>query len=1168
MQIEMLELSIFDRLREWATSTPEAIALLDRNRQTITYSRLYNNIHKFRETLAAAGTSGHRVAVWFENPSEMLIAIIAVSAIATCVPLPSGIPYSEAKQLFKNLDIRILFSNAAVGSPLERVARDLEMSVFRTSRHGDCPDRWLDLTPVGEFDIEPALSSTGNDIALIVQTSGSSGRPKFVPITHKAITAHCHGSANSLALVQTDRCLTFMPLNHIHGLISGAFLPLFVGSSCVLVGPFNRQLFVGWLVEFSPSWLSTSPAIYLDILQELSHRERSLDGHSLRFIRSGSSHLPIALARKLERTFGVPLVEAYGMSETLQITGNPIGQRRLGSVGCSIGPELAIFDANGLPSPPNTTGIIGVRGPSVMSGYLGDSRDNGESFRDGWYLTGDRGWLDESGYLYLEGRAGEAIDKGGETISPAEIEAVLYEHEAVLEALVVGIPHRKLGQDIVSAVVLHSGRQISQLDFKTFMRSRLSPQKVPSCFVVFARLPRNANGKVLRREVEKLICDRAVALLGGEGGPPQGPVEEWVANYFATALNRVEIGREDDFFALGGTSLDAVSFVSEIEGELQEVVHVTPLLERPTVESFARFLSSHYHRSLSRLLGDSPSPQEFGAKREPLVTADFVRFRASLPRLDRDSYVERQQPLQPVFILCSPRTGSTLLRVILGGHPHIFAPPELRLLSYESIADWKQNLSGPFAFYQEGLMRAMMCAFGVDLQQARISIGQYIQQNKPIGEIYADLLQASDRQTFVDKTPHYALDPNVLHRMEALFDRPKYIHLVRNPQAAISSFIQLRLDQLWMYDRLIPCHQLAELVWTESHINILNFLEGIPKDRHIRLHFEDLVRDPVHTLQHVCGFLNQEFQQEMLAFRENPSQRMTDGIISQTRSIGDPYLLDRADIDATKAFDGFNLSGEPQLCERTRSVTECLGYRLPHGALTHTFSSRLLARQRQLTSSWEGYRPHPKSLLVGRNLPAKLQPPRMFFEPCSPPPLFWCMQGFKELENLADRLGPDWPLWGMRSAHLLSKDPIDLRALARDYAAEIVALQPRRPLVLGGNCQGARIIWEIAQELRRSGYDIALLFLMEVNILQHYPGRVALLYGRDSHLNPLRRSPQIERKWQRFYHHHTVDEIACVHGQFFDRPNIEDLTAKLRKRICEAFAARNEPIDLEYFNSR
>ena len=366
--------------------------------------------------------------------------------------------------------------------------------------------------PAGQFRLEGKSAGAAqnggmakaDDVALILHTSGTTSRPKIVPLTQQNVTASARHISVSLNLSADDRCMNIMPLFHIHGLIAAVLSSLGAGASVHCAPGFNALRVFGWLDEIEPSWYTAVPTMHQAILSRANRNADSVERarNNLRLVRSSSSSLPPQVMKELEDTFDVPVVEAYGMTEAAhQMACNPLppAVRKPGSVGIAAGPEVAIMDeseSNLLAI--GQTGEIVIRGPNVTPGYENNPEANASAFTDGWFRTGDQGVMDDEGYISITGRLKEIINRGGEKISPREVDEVLMDHPAVAQAVTFAMLHDKLGEEVAAAVVLREGETAEEGEIREFVSGRVADFKVPRRVLVLDEIPKGATGKLQR----------------------------------------------------------------------------------------------------------------------------------------------------------------------------------------------------------------------------------------------------------------------------------------------------------------------------------------------------------------------------------------------------------------------------------------------------------------------------------------------------------------------------------------------------------------------------------------------------------------------------------------------------------------------------------------------
>jgi acyl-CoA synthetase (AMP-forming)/AMP-acid ligase II len=455
--------------------------------------------------LAAHGIGPNdRVAIVLDNGPEMAAAFLSIAGAATAAPLNPTYRAEEFEFYLTDLRAKLLVVARGKESPAIDVAEKLGVPIARLVAH---PERGA-----GSFDLDfpsgaameaprSARPVTPDDIALVLHTSGTTSRPKIVPLSHRNICASATNIRRTLSLTANDRGLVIMPLFHIHGLIAALTAPLSAGGEVSCSPGFNALKFFGWLAEVRPTWYTGVPTMHQAILLRAANNAEAIAGHRLRFIRSSSSALPPTVIAELERVFGVPVVEAYGMTEAAhQMASNPLppAARKPGTVGPSGGPEIRVVDTSGKTVPRGATGEIVIKGLNVMREYENNPNANADAFYDGWFRTGDQGVMDDDGYVSITGRLKEIINRGGEKISPREVDEIIMEHPAVHQCVTFAMPHDMLGEDVAAAIVLRQGAQASDRELRDFAATRLAAFKVPRKILILTEIPVGATGKLQR----------------------------------------------------------------------------------------------------------------------------------------------------------------------------------------------------------------------------------------------------------------------------------------------------------------------------------------------------------------------------------------------------------------------------------------------------------------------------------------------------------------------------------------------------------------------------------------------------------------------------------------------------------------------------------------------
>lgn len=487
-----------------AVGGASSVAIAAPDAQPLTYAGLRSQVARTVDVLNGYGVGRNdRVAIVLPNGPEMAAAFVATAAGATAAPLNPAYRAEEFEFYLSDLRAKALIVEPGRPSPAPSVAAKLGLRVLE-----------LKPTPglgAGAFELASAPEVRGarppggfaqaEDIALMLHTSGTTSRPKLVPLSQRNIAASARNICATLALAPEDCGLEIMPLFHIHGLMAGLLAPLAAGGRVFCTPGFNALKFFAWMSEARPTWYTAVPTMHQAILARAAPNREVIAANPLRFIRSSSSSMPPQIILGLEATFGAPLVESYGMTEaTHQMASNPLppGRRLPGTVGVAAGPEVAIMGERGSLLPPGQMGEIVIRGESVMHGYENNPEANADAFTEGWFRTGDQGMMDAEGYISITGRLKEIINRGGEKISPREVDEVLMDHLAIQQVVTFAVPHARLGEDVAAAVVLREGAKLTEKEVREFAARRLAEFKVPRKVLFLPEIPKGATGKLQR----------------------------------------------------------------------------------------------------------------------------------------------------------------------------------------------------------------------------------------------------------------------------------------------------------------------------------------------------------------------------------------------------------------------------------------------------------------------------------------------------------------------------------------------------------------------------------------------------------------------------------------------------------------------------------------------
>lgn len=476
----------------------ERLALVVPDGPSLTYADLRRMIEELSDDLGRRGIRrGERVAMAYPNGPEAILVFLAVAGIATACPLNPAYTEAEFRFYLQDTGARFLIVPAADGTNARAA-----FGSSGTLIEADLPDdgRLRVQSRVGQRETS-AGRAKDDDIALVLHTSGTTSRPKRVPLRHRNLTASIRNITGWYGLNGDDVTICVMPLFHVHGLLASALSTFATGGTVVVPRKFSPMGFWPVAQSVRPTWFTASPTPHQLILMR-SKGDRPRGTERLRFVRSCSSALSPGQMSQMETRFGVPVLEAYGMTEAShQMASNPLppGPRLPGSVGKATGIEIAILDEEGRQLPDGAGGEVSIKGPNVIDGYENNPEANAASFTDGWFRTGDQGTLDDNGYLRLLGRIKELINRGGEKIAPREIDEVLEMHPSVKEAVSFGVAHPTWGEEVAAAVVLTA--PVTEQELAAYCRTRLADFKVPKTFHIVEAIPRTPTGKVQRRFV-------------------------------------------------------------------------------------------------------------------------------------------------------------------------------------------------------------------------------------------------------------------------------------------------------------------------------------------------------------------------------------------------------------------------------------------------------------------------------------------------------------------------------------------------------------------------------------------------------------------------------------------------------------------------------------------
>lgn len=604
-------LCVYDQFAAQTERTPEVVALTAPGRLPLTYAGLFSQFETVRASLKAYGLGRNdRVVMVLDNGPETASAFLAITSCATAVPLNPAYRADEFRFYLSRINARAIVVSADNASGVKEWSHGLGLPVMELVPRQAAAAGLFELHGVNRRAGRQTDPAGPDDVALILHTSGTTSAPKMVPLTHRNICAMAGNNRAALDLRDTDLCLNVMPLFHSTGLVGVVLASLISGAGVVCAPGFHAPLFFEWLREFQPTWLTAVPSMHQAILARSDTHQQRAVAPRLRFIRSSSAALPPQLMSALERTFHVPVLESYGMTECGMIACNPLPprQRKPGSAGVATSIDLRILDQGGRQLPPGAAGDIVVRGACVIGGYDDEPGVNEQSFTEGWFKTGDQGFLDDEGYLFITGRLKEIINRGGEKIAPLEVDQALLEHPLVKQAVTFPVANDLLGEEVAAVVVLSGDGTVAERELREFVSSRLAAFKVPRQILMVSDIPKGLFGKIQRSRLAAALQvqprDQGAPSDARQYVAPRTEEEVLLAGLWSRILGVDVVGIDDDFFRLGGDSVLATQLVSHVRQILGVELSPIAMFDTPTIAGLVRTLRT------SREKADGVTPSD------------------------------------------------------------------------------------------------------------------------------------------------------------------------------------------------------------------------------------------------------------------------------------------------------------------------------------------------------------------------------------------------------------------------------------------------------------------------------------------------------------------------------------------------------------------------------
>lgn len=872
---------------------------------------------------------GQAVAISLDRSPELIGVMLAVlKAGAYYVPVDPA--YPQARKAYMVQDSGALF----LIQQSKEIANDW--------LPGNCV-----ALPLPSFEVtldRPDNTLPGPDqLAYSVYTSGSTGQPKGVIVPHKNVVTLVKAAQDYFP---TPQRFLFNWSPAFDGSVMIIWWTLCSGGTLVIAPPQlekNPDQLSTFIRESNITHILTFPSLYALFLDQSES-----DTSSLQLVLLAGEAFPAALAVRHQQVHpDIPIFNLYGPTESTvwstvyevpkQFNSDrvPIGKARPGV-------ETYVLDQGLQPLPPGQPGELVLGGPALALGYFGKPELSAEKFIQNpfgegkLYRTGDLVVLNPQGELEFIGRLDHQVKLRGYRIELGEIENTLGAHPDVRDAVVVLHGDQPANHKLLAYCTLRQGASIKAYALKEYASEKLPEYFVPSQIVLLDKLPLAASGKIDRQALP--VPGRERPDLAVNYQAPSTQLEKWLASEWAELLDLESVGINDRFFDLGGNSLLAARFIARLQGKLNGTnVFIVSIFDHPTIATFAKFLQKEYPEALHEFQEITTTEQS-----QKIVPISIKELVSMVPQhLQRSQFQneEKERCAPALFILGPPRSGTSLLRVMLAGHPGLFAANELQLLHFHNMFDRELAYSGKFSLWSEGLVRTIMELQQCDADSAKFIVSEWVKEKKSTAAVYKQLQQwIGEHRILVDKSPSYAMDSLALEKAAWDFSNARFVHLVRHPYAMVESFAKMRMHQaMYLYPNQLNAKQTGEFIWTQSHNNILNFLENIPEHQKFTLIFEDLVKSPEATMKALFQRLELPWHDSVLLPYEGLDQKMTDGIYAESKPMGDINLLKRKSIDASLADAWKGVLNDNYFSQETWTTAATLGYQQPNSQkLSHS----------------------------------------------------------------------------------------------------------------------------------------------------------------------------------------------------------------------------------------
>ena len=900
-----------------AQRTPNAIALMSAN-TALTYQDLNERSNQLAHYLTSLGVGPETlVGLCVERSFEMVIGMLGIlKAGGAYVPLDPHYPQKRLSFLIEDAELLVLLTQTSL---LDHLPQHHSSHVYLDS----CSEAIAQCSTKN-----PHSGVTEQNLAYMIYTSGSTGAPKGVLLEHRGVCNLAQAQSAAFGVEPSSCVLQFASMS-FDASVSEIFVTLLNGArlyldcqSLLSAGPDLIRL----LREQEISVVTLPPSVLATLAVERLPALRTL-------VVAGEACSASLISSWAE---GRCVLDAYGPTEITvcatiaDCTGQtserpPIGRAMAGIETYILTPDLQ-------PALAGVTGEIFLGGVGLARGYNHRADLTAQKFVPHvfsdmpgarLYQTGDRGRYLSDGQIDFVGRVDDQVKLNGFRIELGEIEAWLSRHASVEESVVLVREAANGEKDLIAYIVSDHDQTPVDSELRSHLSEHLPRHMIPARFVTLDKMPLLPNGKIDRQALLRCVPLKTATQPGLTA--PHSTLESRLVRLWCDVLGLEDLDHHDNFFGLGADSLKAAMFLNRLQEDLGEVVYVVALFDAPTVAELAAYLRRHHAQAAARLDGeDWPRGDQAVSHRIDQSNLDYIRSLIK-PPAPLVNELKLKNP-SAILILSPPRSGSTLLRVMLAAHPALFAPPELQLLSFNTLQEREATFTGRYSFWREGTIRALMNIMDCDAKDAGKLMADCEAKGMTTPEFYLFMQERIGSRKLVDKTPAYALNIETLRRAENYFTDAQYIHLSRHPNGMIRSFEDAKLEQIFRYEHSFSARQLGELVWTICHQNISDFLQDIPPQRQYRIKFEELVKQPAGILKGLCEFLELEFHPPMAQLGKDKDKLMTDGIHGLSRMLGDIKFHTHKEVDSNIADRWKNDQAEDFLSYITWQTANSLGY--------------------------------------------------------------------------------------------------------------------------------------------------------------------------------------------------------------------------------------------------